>query len=180
MIGRKPERLQTVVYLNSVKPYRYIRYVGPEEAHCNVAEITFYAVNDTIPLKGRAMGTPGCYQKDGSHEYPNVFDGNTETSFDCLAASSGWAGLDLGSPKRIGRIVYTPRNYDNYIRPGDEYELFCCIGRDKWDSFGVQISKADTLVYKDVPVNALLLLKNYSRGTQERIFAYENGKQVWK
>lgn len=180
MIGRKPERLQTVVYLNSAKPYRYIRYVGPKDAHCNVAEITFYAVDDAIPLKGRAMGTPGCYQKDDSHEYPNVFDGNIETSFDCLAATGGWAGLDLGSPKRIEKIVYTPRSYDNYIRPGDEYELFCCIGRDKWDSFGVQISEADTLVYKDVPVNALLLLKNYSRGTQERIFAYEDGKQVWK
>lgn len=180
VIEKKPERLQTVVYPRSSKAYRYVRYIGPKDAHCNIAEAAFYMPGDTTGLKGKVMGTPGCYQKDGSHEYTNVFDGDLWTSFDYLEPTGGWAGLDLGTPRQIGKIVYTPRSYDNYIRRGDEYELFYCAKKDKWVSLGAQLSGADSLAYKNVPANVLLLLRNYSRGIQERIFTYEGGKQYWK
>lgn len=57
---------------------------------------------------------------------------------------------------------------------------FYCTGKDKWESLGKKVSEADSLVYRDVPVNVLLLLKNYSKGVQERIFTYERKGQVWK
>ena len=179
VIDAQPMRLQTVVHLHPSRAYRYVRYIGPDGSHCNIAEAAFYAPSDTAALKGRVIGTPGCYQKDGSHEYTNVFDGNFETSFDYIEPSGGWSGLDLGTPQQISKIVYTPRSYDNYVRPGDRYELFYCAGR-KWISLGKQKAGADSLAYKEVPDNVLLLLRNYSRGTQERIFMYEEGKQVWK
>ena len=179
IIEEKPERLYTEGYSYSHTPYRYVRYVGPDDSHCCVAEVAFYEVGGLLPLRGKAIGTPGCYQRDGSHEYPNVFDGSTETSFDYLQPSGGWAGLDLGSPKAIGKIVYTPANRDNYVRPLDEYELFYCAGR-RWKSLGEQTAMLDSLVYDSVPEGALLLLQNHTRGNQERIFIYENGKQVWK
>ncbi len=179
VIDAQPMRLQTVVHLHPSRAYRYVRYIGPDGSHCNIAETAFYAPSDTAALKGRVIGTPGCYQKDGSHEYTNVFDGNFETSFDYIEPSGGWSGLDLGTPRQISKIVYTPRSYDNYVRPGDRYELFYCAGR-KWISLGKQKAGADSLAYKEVPDNVLLLLRNYSRGTQERIFTYEEGKQVWK
>ena len=109
-----------------------------------------------------------------------MFYGDVTTSFEYIEPSGGWSGLDLGTPKQIGRIVYTPRSYDNYIRSGDEYELFCCTKRDKWKSLGNQTAGADSLAYKNVPCNALLLLCNYTRGVQERIFMYEDGQQIWK
>lgn len=179
VIQQKPERLQTVVYPKLTKAYRYIRYVGPEKSHCNIAEAALYAVGDTTALKGKVIGTPGCFQKDGSHEYTNVFDGDVTTSFDYVEPSGGWAGLDLGIPNQIGRIVYSPRSYDNYIRSGDNYELFCCIGNE-WSSLGKQPSEADSLIYKNVPCNVLLLLRNYSRGVQERVFISDQGRQLWK
>ena len=124
------------------------------------------------------IGTPGCFQQDGSHEYTNVFDGKSWTSFDYKESEGGWAGLDLGVPTQIDKIVYTPRNRDNYIRPGDTYELFYC---DKdWISAGEMQATSDSLHYQQLPQNALLLLCNYTRGTQERIFVYENGSQIWK
>ena len=49
--------------------------MGPEKGHCNVAEIEFYEAGGLLPLSGRIIGTPGCYQQDGSHEYTNAFDG---------------------------------------------------------------------------------------------------------
>ena len=112
LINEKPKRLQTVVQSYSSKPYRYVRYIGPKDSHCNIAEAAFYTPNDTASLKGKVIGTSGCFQKDGSHEYTNVFDGDVTTSFDYVEPSGGWSGLDLGIPKQIGRIIYTPRNYD--------------------------------------------------------------------
>ena len=180
LINEKPKRLQTVVQSYSSKPYRYVRYIGPKDSHCNIAEAAFYTPNDTASLKGKVIGTSGCFQKDGSHEYTNVFDGDVTTSFDYVEPSGGWSGLDLGIPKQIGRIIYTPRNYDNYVCHGDDYELFYCAKRGKWRSLGWQFAEKDSLVYKDVPHNVLLLLKNYSKGVQERIFTYDVGKQLWK
>lgn len=178
-IIQAPYRLNTQVFLKSDKKYRYVRYYGPDGSHCNIAEAAFYEnPDDSATLRGKPLGTAGDFQEDKSHEYTNVFDGNTETSFDYKEESGGWAGLDLGKPKTIKRIVYTPRNRDNYIRPGDTFEVFYC---DKdWKSLGIIKNTSDSLVYTNVPENALLLIKNHSRGIQERIFTYEDGEQKWK
>ena len=90
----------------------------------------------------------------------------------------GWTGLDLGEPMQVDRIVYTPANRDNYIRPDDMFELSYCDG--DWKSAGKIKATTDSLVYRNVPRNAVLLLRNLTRGVQERIFVYENGRQAWK
>jgi hypothetical protein len=160
------------------KKYRYVRYSGADGSYCDVSEIAFYETDsDSIPLQGKIIGTPGSFDPFHPHEYTNAFDGKTDTSFDYKEPSGGWAGLDLGIPKSISKIVFTPRNRDNYIRPGDNFELFYL---DKeWKSAGRQTSASDSLVYRDIPENTLLYLKNYSRGMQERIFTFESGKQIW-
>jgi hypothetical protein len=180
IISGIPNRLHTVVNLKlSDKKYRYIRYFGPEESHCNVSEIAFYETpEDTLALKGKIIGTEGCYQQDGSHEYTNAFDGQTETSFDYKELSGGWTGLDLKKPRSIARIIYTPRNYDNFIKPGDTYELF--YYDTVFKSLGILEKVSDSLLYRNVPAGTLLYLKNHSRGIQERIFTYEKGEQIWK
>ena len=38
----------------------------------------------------------------------------------------------------------------------------------------------DSLVYKGIPKNALLFLRNHTRGVDERVFVYEKGEQLWK
>ena len=178
IIQGKPNRLNTTVKSWSDKEYRYLRYFGPAKGFCNISEVAFYEKNDTIALSGKIIGTPGCSQHDGTHEYTNVFDGKTWTSFDYFKPTGGWAGLDLGRKVRVDRIVYTPRNRDNYVRPDDVYELFYC-DRD-WKSAGKIKAAADSLVFRDIPVNTLLLLRNHTRGLDERIFIYENGSQLWK
>ena len=86
--------------------------------------------------------------------------------------------MDLGKEVKVDRIVYTPRNRDNYVRPGDVYELFYCE-RDR-QSAGTIKATADSLVFRNIPENALLLLRNHTRGKDERIFVYENGEQQWR
>ena len=108
----------------------------------------------------------------------NTFDGKTWTSFDYSHPSGGWAGLDLGRKACIDHIVYAPRNRDNYIRPGDVYELFYCDHH--WKSAGTVKAASDSLVFCGIHENALLFLRNHTRGVDERIFSYENGIQLWK
>ena len=177
MITELPERLIESVNIPLSDPYRYIRYYGPEDGYCNVSEVIFKESPDTAPLTGRVIGTPGCLEGDGSHEYTNVYDGKTWTSFNYKEPSGGWSGLDLGERKRIGYIAYTHRNMDNYVRPGDTYELFYC---DKvWKSAGVLTAESDSLVYSGVPAGSIYLLKNLSRGRQAEAFSYEEGRQRW-
>jgi hypothetical protein len=178
MIEQVPYRQYTTVYTDSPKKYRFVRYKGCEGSYCNVAEIEFYEPeNLSVPLKGQIIGTPGCLWGDGSHEYTNAFDGDPYTSFEYKFPSSGWTGLDLGSPKAIGKIRYVPRNSDNFIRKGDTYELFYWQNR-QWNSAGIQQATADSVDYT-APKNSLLYLKNHTRGKEERIFEYKDGKQVF-
>lgn len=171
-----PERLNNTIYINPKKKYRYVRYKGGKDSFCNIAEVAFFAAASEEPaLQGKVIGTPGCFEQDGSHEYTNVFDGNPYTSFNYMFPSAGWAGLDLGKPCRIEKIVYVPRNRDNFIRKGDIYELLYWDNK-QWISAGYKKASSDSLLYV-VPKGSLLYLKNHTRGRDERIFEYMNGKQ---
>lgn len=174
-IKDEPRRLVSVVYPRSDKKYRYVRYKGADGSHCNISEVAFYGnETDTSALRGRVIGTPGSF--DGIHDYRKVFDRDPYTSFDYRYPDGGWSGLDLGRPERIARIAYSPRNSDNFIRKGDEYELFY-LDRE-WISAGVRTAVSDSLDFQ-APKGALLYLKNHTRGKDERIFEYREGKQVF-
>ena len=59
----------------------------------------------------------------------------------------------------------------------DTYELFYFdFG---WISLGKQVADKNYITYPGVPDNALLLLRDLSKGREERIFLYREGKQVW-
>lgn len=173
-----PERLCTRVSINNPKKYKYLRYKGKDGSYCDVSEVGFYAVDDlNKPLTGKIIGPKE--GEEGDHSFYNVFDKKTDTSYNHPNPNGGWAGLVLDKPTQIGKIMYTPRNRDNFVRKGDTYELFICKN-GKWISHGIQVSTSDSLLYHDVPKNALLLLRNHSRGVAERIFEYKNGKQHYK
>lgn len=179
MIQDAPFRRYSTALLKSEKKYRYVRYRGRDGSHSIIAELAFYEhPSDTFPLKGKILGTPGCRDDDGLHEYTNVFDGNTDTSFDYKYPNGGWAGLDFGKPCRVKKAVYTPANRIDFIYRGDLYELFYW-DKGQWLSAGQQTALSDSLVYS-VPKNALLYLKNHSNGEHERIFEYKDGKQVFR
>lgn len=178
-ITKAPYRLFSIAGWNSDKAYRYVRYRGVDGSHCNIAELSFYANDlDTIPLQGRPIHTPGYERKDGKYKYTYAFDGDDETSFDYAGKGVGWVGMDFGKPVKVEKAVYTPRNRVNFIYKGYGYELFYW-GDNRWNSLGRQIAAADSLVYQ-APVNALLYLKCYTAGNEERIFEYKDGKQIFR
>jgi len=177
IIRKQPYRLFTEAIVDSSKKYRYMRYKGRPGSHCNVAEIVFLSGNDT--LSGKVIGKEGAFRDREAYAYTSAMDGLIETSYDHATGGEGWVGLELDTAARVTKILYAPRNHGNYIKPGDEYELFV-DERDGWRSLGGMKAGADSLFFENVPKNAFLYLKNHSGGTEERIFVMQEGKQVFK
>ena len=164
------------VYMN--QGHQFIRYLSAENGLCNMAELEFYSPEDEL-LKGKIIGTDGTRWGNEAHTKYAVFDKDPLTYYVSMELSGAWVGLDFGKPKRIGKIRYLFRNDDNSIRSGDRYELFYFTPRG-WISCGEQLGNENQcLVYEHVPKGALLWLRNHTRGTEERIFTYQNDRQIW-
>ena len=177
--GLAKRRVNYVTLPAQSRPHRYYRYYGAEGSNCNIAEIGLYAdTSDSLPLRGRVFGTPGAVDGDTAHDYRKVFDGDIFTSFDYKEKSGGWAALDLGYPVSVGKVMFVPRNRDNYVREGDEYELFW-FGSCRWNSAGRKRATADSIDFQ-APRGTLYYLKNHTRGRSERIFEYDFEKREQK
>ena len=128
-------------------------------------------------LTGEIIGTEGSWENNGSDK-TKVFDGNFLTFFDAPVMSGGWVGLAFEQKEQIKTIKYLPKNDDNHINENEAYELFY-YDRD-WISLGQRTGDTThELSYDNVPENALLWLRNHTKGREERIFTYENEKQRW-
>jgi hypothetical protein len=176
-IENKPEICYQVVDIPPTAQYRYFRYVFAEnKTRRDIAEIEVYEHGAKAKLTGQVIGKK---QPKTNPLYANVFDGITATKYRAPDADSTWVGLAFDSPKSIRRIAYLPANDDNCICNGELYELF--YWDSQWVSLGKQTGSNETyrLTYTNVPTNALLLLRNLTKGKDERIFTYERGKQVW-
>lgn len=175
-IRKEPDICYHIVKVSTRKKFKYFRYLVPEKSNAELAEFEVYSADMKTKLVGTVIGTD---KPTKGFEKQKAFDGDIFTSFRALAAKDMWVGLELNKPTRIGKIIYLPVNDDNYIRDGEMYELF--YWDNIWISLGEQMGSSKTyrLTYSNVPTNALFLLRNLTKGSEERIFTYEKGKQVW-
>lgn len=174
MIRQAPSRLCTVAFPHTTKTYRYVRYKGADNTNCDIAEISFYtSSSDTIKITGEVIGN----ENRERTEQAKALDGDFYTSYSSKAPSGSWVGLKFAKPEMIKKVILTPRNRDNFIRNGDVYELHYW-DNNKWHSLGAKEATADSIIFS-VPKNSLLYLKDLTRGNQERVFEYRNGKQIW-
>lgn len=164
------------IEFNLKEGYRYIRFVGGKGKNGGeVAELEVYDIRGN-KLQGTVIGVEECTDK---HPLSNAFDGDALTYYQSADADRGWVGLDLESPHTIGHIRILPHNDDNFIRNGELYELqyWALSG---WVAIGEQNgTTSQCLTFQNCPSGALYRLRNLSKGKEERIFNYEDGKQVW-
>lgn len=117
---------------------------------------------------------------DGS-EVP--FDGANELYDDDLLtyfSSNAPITLSLERPEHIAKIIWTPKNDDNFVRVGDTYELFYQNGEEGWISLGKQTAECNYLIYNNVPADALLWLHDHTRGRDEEVFIIDDeGNQIF-
>lgn len=162
---------------DTIQSYRYWRYYQPEvNTYCNMAEISFW--NGEQKLKGKIIGTNGSWDNRGSTK-EKVFDDDLLTFFDSPISSKGWVGMDFGVPQKVSNILFTGRGDGNSIELDDVYELFYWDDVNGWLSLGKKKAHSFALKYDSVPTNALFLLKDISKGKEQRIFTYENDRQIW-
>jgi hypothetical protein len=163
------------VYVDTLsQKYRYWRFLSAPRGFVSVAELAFWERNAQQPAQGEIIGT------DGSSGFAkeSAFDGDLLTYFSATEHSGGWVGMDFGKPVDISRITCIMRGDGNDIEVGHNYELMYWENGD-WQSLGKQTATDVFLMYENSPTNALFLLRNHTKGREERIFTYENGKQVW-
>lgn len=174
-----PDFKYTTIEVNPKKSYKYYRYLSSPNIRGNIAELEFYDTNSQNILTGEIIGTDSTSIYNPHATKYNVFDGDPLTFFHTRDSMS-WAGLALSKPAHINKIRYIIRNDDNGIRKDNLYELFYIDESGKWASAGKQTAdRDDLLIYEQIPQGTLYWLRNYTRGKEERIFTYEEGKQVW-
>lgn len=153
--------------------YRYIRLVASPGARLEAAELACY--EDELCKKQIEMHRIN--EVEPLERVDNLTDGNVLTYFQARDTSVSIV-YDLKKEYFIRKIVFSPRNDDNFIWPGDQYELFYQDGINGWKSLGVQTA-IDRKLKFDVPSNALLWLRDLTKGREEQIFIYKNEKQLF-
>ena len=172
--------------------YRYYRFKAPEEyPHANVSWLEFLADTawgypNVLPATPPAVLSPEQKKEGGSvsrwvklldapswdkMKWKAEFDGNMQTA----PSAYPTVFLRLKEPQVVSRFRFAPKNADNGIRRGDEYELFCW--NDGWQSCGLTVARYEYLEFPRVPQGALLWLRNYSSGKEELPFVLSDGEQ---
>lgn len=164
------------VELDTPVKCRYIRYTASQKTWLELAELQFYNGDEQImPIHAESENIKN---NSPQMKLKNCYD-NDPLTFITYNGKGGSITFDLGKEVVIDRIVYMPRNDDNFIRIGDVYELYYQDGTNGWVLLGRQIANSAYLTYSNVPGNALLYLHNITRGREEFPFYMKEGKQVF-
>ncbi|MFC1504838.1 carbohydrate binding domain-containing protein, partial [Spirochaetota bacterium] len=128
-INGNPSAGWNEVTLTGAEAYTYLRYIGPTDGYCNVAEIEFYGVIEVEPtatpipgenvlLSGTVLGHGDAWS--AGSEYDKAFDGDTATYFDCADPSGGYTGIQLDEAAAVTKIRFHPRlpNFVNRMKNG--------------------------------------------------------------
>lgn len=153
--------------------YRFLRFRNPNKEIGLLSELYFYGKEGNI-LHGMSIS----YNVD-NNTISMLHDDNEETRLKATAPDY-YVGVDLGdgNEQEIEEIVFSPTSDGNGIQKEHLYKLYCYDnGWRLLDS--VFTKRIGALTFHGVPRNALLLLKDTTKGHEERIFLYKDKKQIW-
>lgn len=160
------------------KTFRFWRALSAPGGHSNVAELVFYESDRKFPSTGKIIGTPGSFRDGEGYKKEAAFDGDLLSFFDAPVHTGSWVGMDFGTPVPVTRVVCFMRGDGNDIEIGDEYELNYWT-ESGWVALGSKVADDISVEFDNCPTEALFLLRNKTKGVEERIFTYEDGRQVW-
>ncbi len=161
--------------LTTEKAYRYWRFRSSDTNRCDMAEVYFYDLRDSI-IRGNVIDHGGVQPKK-EWKADNIADEDQLTNFSAKGEQS-WVGFDFGKPVNISRISYIRRGDGNSIQPGLIYSLYYW-DTDRWLCIGTKIATDVFVEFKHAPRKALFAIK-CSQGDEQRIFTCdENNKICW-
>lgn len=155
---------------------RYIRYTAPSDKPIEIAELHVYDMQDNdIPISNITAN----HDLDALHvKNLRLMTDNIWSSF-YMSDKGESLIFDLGKYYKVSKILFVPRNDDNFVRAGQDYELFFHDGKNNWKSLGRRKAISDTLRYDNIPINSVLWLRNHSEGIEERPFYIIDGEQIF-
>lgn len=165
---------RNVFQANGTKPYAAIRYSVSKGKRLHLAELSVFA--DTLMTQRGQLRIATAFDPQFGPEY--LIDGDILTNFTGPDGVNS-VTLQLVQPMPISAIMIVSHNDDNFVWPGQNYELLCLDGERGWRSLGRRTAATSSLTY-DVPANALLWLRNLDKGTEEQPFIIQSSSQVWR
>ena len=152
---------------------RFVRYRAPAGKCIQLAELQMYNQGKQL----NAIDIQGNGRNFAGYPIENAIDNDVLTAYSSSDEGAVF-WIDLGCIQPIDSVAFVARSDDNFIRPGDTYELFYFAGtQEGWVSLGQRRAKMPYLEYDNVPQNALFHLRCLTRGVEEMVFHIENGKQ---
>lgn len=171
------------------RKFRYVRCISDgKPLNIGTFEVFSFAEPNTDIVKGSEpyILSEDDLEKRGGNHYKKIsgmplpssqdvnkaFDGNPETYVSAFSI-----GIDFGSPQIISQVRFAPRNANNGIVVGENYELF--YYDNGWKSAGSKIANYNFLRFENVPSNTIYWLRNKDYGKEELSFVYKDGKQLF-
>lgn len=153
--------------------YRYWRFRSSDTSRCDMAEIYFYDLQDSI-VRGNVIDH-GSGQPDKEWKTSNISDGDQLTNFSVKGEQS-WVGFDFGESVNISKISYIRRCDGNSIQPGLTYSLYYW-NTDKWQLVGTKTATDVFIEFEHAPQKALFAIK-CSQGNEQRIFTCDGNNRI--
>lgn len=164
---------ETKVDVSSKKAYRYIRFKSPDAEIALLSELQFLTKANRL-IKGNYLS-----QGVDANRLSLLYDDDKESKIKAFNPGY-WVGIDIGEDcqEEVSSILFAPVSDGNDIQKGHLYELY---GYDNsWKLIGRKVAgHNNSLIFNGVPQGVLLLLKDKTKGHEERIFEYKDGKQIW-
>lgn len=161
--------------ITSKGKFRYWRYLSPTNGFCNVAEIKFFSQEEQIPIKAIYSD-----RRNADGFSPEMaFDDDELTYYESIDDKGNWIGVDFGKPVQVEKILFIPRNDDNNITIGHLYQLDYYNKKGNVEIGGRTIAKERKIKFEGIPTNALYILHDLTKGKEERVFTYKDGKISW-
>lgn len=151
--------------------FRFFRLKTQKEQIFRLGELEFYDAITNERLTGSPLGTTFKpeWAFDGTDGFSIVYDEYEPDK---------WVGLDLGKPRKVGKIRFMPGQDRHSILLGENYQLF--YWDEKWHLFAETKASDSFLTFNNIPQNALLRLHCPNcTFKQERPFTVSDGVIHW-
>jgi hypothetical protein len=158
------------ITFNNAVDDRYVRIFPTTSRTPQVADIYVYADiqrNNALPMTTLGSESQRARMK-------MIIDDDILSWRSCDDSING-IKLHIESPAPIRAITLCPHTDDNFVVPGQEYELLY-FNSTKWVSLGKKTA-TDVAITFTAPENAVFLLHNRTKGREVQVFVYQNGKQ---
>lgn len=175
-IADTPRTQMNMLAAHDRGPFMGVRFLPPDGWRTEVAQLEVYGDGAKIPVASVRGARPN--NGDPASAADRAVDGDW-VSFYYSHESNGALDILFDRECFVDSVLFIPRSDDNFIRPGDRYELFYQDGTSGWRSLGERTAVTDSLQYENIPVGSILRLHNLSRGREEQVFYLDNGRQVF-